>query len=46
MLGEQLDAASAVYRVSYDDPSYGFFGAPPMRDIARLRETARISAGL
>ncbi|MGD9561240.1 MAG: AraC family transcriptional regulator N-terminal domain-containing protein [Pyrinomonadaceae bacterium] len=43
MLGEDLDAASAGVRVGYDDPSYfnreykKHFGAPPQRDIARLR---------
>jgi AraC-like DNA-binding protein len=43
MLGEDLDAASAGFRVGYDDPSYfsrdykKLFGAPPQRDIARLR---------
>jgi AraC-like DNA-binding protein len=46
MLGEDLDAASAGYRVGYDDPSHfnreykRLFGAPPMRDIERLRHTA------
>lgn len=43
MLGEDLDAASAGFRVGYEDPSYfsreykKLFGAPPQRDIARLR---------
>jgi AraC-like DNA-binding protein len=43
MLGEDLDAASAGVRVGYEDPSYfsrdykKLFGAPPHRDIARLR---------
>lgn len=43
MLGEELDAASAGFRVGYDDPSYfsreykKLFGAPPQRDIAKLR---------
>ncbi len=43
MLGEDLDAASAGFRVGYEDPSYfsrdykKHFGAPPQRDIARLR---------
>src|SRR5438876_3271622 len=43
MLGEELDAASAGFRVGYEDPSYfsrdykKLFGAPPQRDIARLR---------
>lgn len=43
MLGEEMDAASAGFRVGYEDPSYfsrdykKLFGAPPQRDIARLR---------
>lgn len=43
MLGDDLDAASAGFRVGYEDPSYfsrdykKLFGAPPQRDIARLR---------
>jgi AraC-like DNA-binding protein len=43
MLGEDLDVASAGHRVGYDDPSYfsrdykKLFGAPPHRDIARMR---------
>jgi AraC-like DNA-binding protein len=43
MLGEDLDAASAGFRVGYDDPSYfsrdykKHFGSPPQTDIARLR---------
>jgi AraC-like DNA-binding protein len=50
MLGEDLDAASAGFRVGYDDPSYfsreykKFFGEPPMRDLSRLRES--IPAGV
>jgi AraC-like DNA-binding protein len=44
MLGEDLDAASAGFRVGYEDPSYfsrdykKLFGAPPQRDIARFRD--------
>lgn len=47
MLGEDLDAASAAYRVGYQDASHfnreykSLFGVPPMRDIQRLREAAR-----
>src|SRR5918994_642661 len=47
MLGEGLDAASAGYRVGYGDASHfnreykRLFGAPPMRDVERLREVAR-----
>ncbi|MBS1798175.1 MAG: AraC family transcriptional regulator [Acidobacteria bacterium] len=46
MLGEALDAASAGHRVGYEDPAYfsrdykKLFGAPPQRDIARLRNTS------
>ena len=45
MLGEDLDAASAGFRVGYEDPAYfsrdykKIFGAPPQRDIARLRSS-------
>jgi AraC-like DNA-binding protein len=52
MLGEDLDAGSAGYRVGYDDASHfnreykRLFGAPPMRDVARLREAAMASTGL
>ncbi|HEX8035918.1 MAG TPA: AraC family transcriptional regulator [Ktedonobacterales bacterium] len=43
MLGEDLDAARAAYRVGYRDASHfnreykSLFGAPPMRDVQRLR---------
>jgi AraC-like DNA-binding protein len=43
MLGEDLDVATAGFRVGYEDPSYfsreykKLFGAPPQRDIAALR---------
>lgn len=43
MLGENLDAATAGFRVGYEDPSYFSrdykkqFGAPPQRDIASIR---------
>jgi AraC-like DNA-binding protein len=46
MLGEDLDAASAAYRVGYNDASHfnreykSVFGVPPMRDVQRLREAA------
>ena len=46
MLGEDLDAASAAYRVGYQDASHfnreykNLFGVPPMRDVQRLREEA------
>ena len=44
MLGEHLDAASAGYRVGYDDAAHfnreykSLFGLPPLRDVERLRE--------
>ena len=47
MLGEGLDATSAAYRVGYHDASHfnreykSLFGLPPMRDMGRLRESAR-----
>jgi AraC-like DNA-binding protein len=46
MLGEDLDATSAAYRVGYNDASHfnreykSVFGVPPMRDVQRLREVA------
>jgi AraC-like DNA-binding protein len=45
MLAQDMDAASAGFRVGYEDPSYFSrdykkqFGAPPQRDIAKLRQT-------
>lgn len=45
MLNEDLDAASAGYRVGYETPSYfsrdykKLFGAPPQRDITKLRSS-------
>jgi len=51
MLGEDLDAASAAYRVGYLDASHfnreykSLFGVPPMRDVQRLRQEALVSAG-
>jgi len=51
MLGEGLDAASAGYRVGYNDASHfnreykRLFGQPPLRDVERLREAARESTG-
>ena len=44
---ERLDAASAAYRVGYEDASHfnreykRLFGLPPLRDVERLRETVR-----
>jgi AraC-like DNA-binding protein len=43
MLGEDLDAASAGFKVGYEDPAYfsrdykKHFGAPPVQDVKRLR---------
>jgi len=51
MLGEDLDAASAGYRVGYNDAAHfsrGYkrlFGLPPLGDVRRLREAARESTG-
>lgn len=51
MLGQNLDATSAAYQVGYDDASHfnreykRHFGAPPMRDVERLREAVRDTAG-
>ncbi len=48
MLGEDLDAASAGFRVGYEDPSYfsreykKLFGAPPQRDITKLRRNLEL----
>ena len=48
MLGENLDAAEAGYRVGYEDPAYfnrdykRHFGEPPGRDVERLRELATV----
>ncbi|HET8907872.1 MAG TPA: AraC family transcriptional regulator [Ktedonobacterales bacterium] len=50
MLGEDLDAASAAFRVGYRDASHfnreykSLFGIPPMRDVQQLRKTAPASA--
>src|SRR5215831_12750916 len=44
MLGEDLDAASAAFRVGYHDASHfnreykSLFGVPPMRDVQQLRQ--------
>jgi AraC-like DNA-binding protein len=52
ILGEHLDATSAGFRVGYDDASHfnreykRLFGAPPMRDVARLREAVMATPGL
>ncbi len=49
MLGEDLDAASAGYRVGYNDAAYfnrdykKLFGLPPLSDVRRLREAATLN---
>lgn len=51
MMGKELDAASAAFRVGYQDASHfsreykSLFGVPPMRDVQQLREAARESIG-
>ena len=46
MLAQQLDAATAAFRVGYESPSQfsreysRLFGAPPLRDISNLRQMA------
>lgn len=45
MLGDDMDAASAGFRVGYEDPAYfsrdykKLFGELPQRDIVRLRSS-------
>ncbi|MEJ7838543.1 MAG: AraC family transcriptional regulator [Thermomicrobiales bacterium] len=51
ILGEDIDATAAGFRVGYDDAAHfnreykRLFGAPPMRDAARLRRSLLISPG-
>lgn len=46
LLGEDLDAATVAWRVGYEDASHfsreykRLFGAPPMRDVERLRQSS------
>jgi AraC-like DNA-binding protein len=48
MLSHDLDAASAGFRVGYEDPAYfsreykKLFGTPPQRDIAQLRSNLEL----
>ncbi len=52
MLAQGLDAASAGYRVGYNEASHfnreykKLFGVPPIRDVERLREADGNSVGL
>jgi AraC-like DNA-binding protein len=52
IFGENLDATTAGQRVGYDDASYfnreykSLFGAPPIRDVQRLRVAATASVDL
>ncbi|MBI5584597.1 MAG: AraC family transcriptional regulator [Deltaproteobacteria bacterium] len=51
MLTEHLDAANAAFQVGYESPSQfsreynRLFGAPPLRDIASLRQLAAGESG-
>jgi len=51
MLGEDLNAASAGYRVGYNDAAYfnreykKLFGLPPLTDMKRLRDSAMANVG-
>ena len=48
MLAERMDAANAAFQVGYESPSQfnreysRMFGAPPLRDISKLRQTATV----
>lgn len=48
MLAERMDAANAAFQVGYESPSQfnreysRMFGAPPLRDINRLRQSASV----
>lgn len=50
LLAEDLDASTAAVRVGYDDASQftreykRLFGDPPMRDVARSRQSAGVAA--
>lgn len=52
LLGGELDAATAGYRVGYEDASHfsreykRHFGQPPVRDMERLRAAARSGGAL
>lgn len=48
MLAERMDAANAAFQVGYESPSQfnreynRMFGAPPLRDISKLRQTSAV----
>ncbi len=48
MLAERMDAANAAFQVGYESPSQfnreynRMFGAPPLRDITKLRQAAPV----
>jgi AraC-like DNA-binding protein len=48
MLTERLDAATAAFQVGYESPSQfnreysRLFGAPPLRDIMKLRQIGAV----
>jgi len=50
MFGEHLDAASAGFKVGYDDPSHfsrdykRHFGQSPIKDVDQLRQSATAAA--
>ena len=52
LLADDLDAAGAGRRVGYSDPAYfsreykRLFGAPPLRHVTVMRESAKANAGL
>lgn len=52
MVALSVDAATASHEVGYESPSQfsreyrRLFGAPPVRDVARLRETPGLTAGM
>lgn len=52
LLSEDVDAATAAYRVGYDSSSHfsreykRLFGEPPLRDVQRLREAAEIGGAI
>ena len=51
MLSEDFDAATAAYRVGYQDAAHfsreykSLFGFPSLRDVQRLRDAVGVSVG-